>query len=76
MKSYTGNQLHEVQDLAGDQSASDVMEFKDGIQNHGEEYIYNSNGGLTSDYNKKICMIKYNYLTLPKSVQFRNGNRV
>jgi RHS repeat-associated protein len=76
MNAYNGNFLREVQDLAGDQSASDVMEFKDGITNPGEEYVYGFNGVLTSDYNKKICMIKYNYLTLPKSVQFRSGNRV
>ena len=31
---------------------------------------------MVADYHKQICMIKYNYLTLPKSVQFRRGDRI
>ena len=31
---------------------------------------------LMADYHKCICMMKYNFLTLPKSVQFRRGDRI
>jgi RHS repeat-associated protein len=76
MPPYTGNYLLEVADAAGDLSHSDLMEFKDGINNPGEEYIHNCFGGLTSDYNRKICYMRYNYLALPQSVQFRYGHRI
>jgi RHS repeat-associated protein len=33
-------------------------------------------GALMPDYNKQICMMRYNYITLPKSVQFRYGHRI
>ena len=39
-------------------------------------YIYGLTGALTNDYHRRICMIKYNYLTLPQSVQFRRGDRI
>jgi RHS repeat-associated protein len=76
MTVYDGNRLRKVTDSAGDQSGSDVMEFKDGYTQPDEEYIYYSNGSLMADYNRNICMIKYNYLTLPQSVQFRYGHRI
>jgi RHS repeat-associated protein len=39
-------------------------------------YFYCGTGALATDYHKRICMMKYNYLTLPKSVQFRKGDRI
>jgi RHS repeat-associated protein len=77
MPIYNGNLLRKVVDAAGNQSSSDVMEFKDNYHgsNTAEEYIYNA-GRLVADYNKGICQIRYNQLTLPTSVQFRNGNRI
>jgi len=53
------------------------MEFKYNSEplNDGH-YFYNGTGALMNDYHKRICMIKYNYLTLPKSVQFRKGDRI
>jgi RHS repeat-associated protein len=76
MTQYLGNAVRKVVDSAVDQLGSDVMEFKDGYTQPNEEYIYYSSGALMSDYNRNICMIKYNYLTLPKSVQFRYGHRI
>ncbi|GHT60559.1 hypothetical protein AGMMS50239_09740 [Bacteroidia bacterium] len=73
--SYIGNSLRQVDDAAGDLNYADLMEFKDGINNPGE-YINNSSGELMADYNRKICMFKYNYLLLPQSVQFRYGHRI
>jgi RHS repeat-associated protein len=76
MTQYIGNMLRKVEDNAGNQSSSDVMEFKDGYTGAGEEYSYGVTGSLVADYNKGICMVKYNYLVLPKSVQFRYGHRI
>jgi|WetSurMetagenome_2_1015567.scaffolds.fasta_scaffold81458_4 hypothetical protein len=36
----------------------------------------NTNGNMTSDYNKGITEIKYNYLNLPQAIQFQNGNAI
>jgi hypothetical protein len=33
-------------------------------------------GALMADYHRRICMMKYNYLTLPQAVQFRRGDRI
>jgi RHS repeat-associated protein len=53
------------------------MEFKFNSEpmNDGH-YFHYSCGALMADYHKRICMMKYNYLTLPKSVQFRKGDRI
>ena len=40
----------------------------------GTEYVYDSNGSLVQDYNKKIAKIQYNLLNLPSMLQFQNGN--
>ena len=74
---YIGNQVRKVSDAAGNQSSSDVMEFKYNSDplNDGH-YVYYATGALMNDYHKRICMIKYNYLTLPKSVQYRRGDRI
>jgi hypothetical protein len=37
---------------------------------------YDANGNITSDYNKGITKIKYNYLNLPQVIQFKNGNAI
>jgi hypothetical protein len=41
----------------------------------GTEYVYDSNGSLVLDYNKKIAKIQYNLLNLPSMLQFQNGNK-
>ena len=75
--SYVGNWLREVIDAAGDQSSSDLMEFKDGMMTTTkEEYVYWSSGALMADYNRQICQFAYNYLLLPQSVQWRYGHRI
>ena len=74
----TGNFIRKISDaITTNQSASDVMEFKfNSAALNDNHYFYSSCGALTVDYHKRICMIKYNYLTLPKSVQFRRGDRI
>jgi len=73
----SGNFIRKITDYAGNQSSSDIMEFKYNSEplndNH---YFYNGTGALMVDYHKRICMMKYNYLTMPQSVQFRNGDRI
>jgi len=74
---FQGNQIRRIADAAGNQTASDVMEFKYNSEplNDGH-YFYNGAGALMVDYHKRICMMKYNYLTMPQSVQFRRGDRI
>jgi len=76
MTEYAGNMVRKITDAAGMQNGSDVMEFKKNYSGTAQDYYYGSNGALSADYNKNICMIKYNYLNLPKSVQFRKGDRI
>ena len=45
-----------------------------GASGTGTEYVYDSNGSLVQDYNKKIAKIQYNLLNLPSMLQFQNGN--
>ena len=40
------------------------------------EYVYDANGNLIKDLNKKIIDIQYNYLNLPSRVLFRNGGNI
>lgn len=46
--------------------------FKDGA-GQATEYIHDANGNLTKDLNKKIANIDYNYLDLPRRIQFEDG---
>ena len=73
---FLGNKVRKVLDAAGNQASADVMEFKKTYTSSGEEYIYGGIGALIADYNRNICMFKYNYLSLPQSVQFRRGDRI
>ncbi|WP_027585749.1 HNH/endonuclease VII fold putative polymorphic toxin, partial [Prolixibacter bellariivorans] len=58
---YDGNQLRAVND-AGDRHIG----YIEGATPHTVEYTYDENGNLTSDSNKGISGIKYNYLNLPR----------
>ena len=51
------------------------FDFKDGTW-LSMEYVYDVNGNLTKDLNKKIIGIQYNYLNLPCRVEFENGNSI
>ena len=39
-----------------------------------KEYVYDANGNLTQDFNKKISKIEYNSLNLPSKLQFSYGH--
>ena len=72
--SYNGCMPIVVDEAAGSQRAGDLMEFKDGYKGSGE-YVHH-NGKVYSDFNRKICSTRYNYLALPSRVQFRYGHRI
>lgn len=72
---YTGNQLKYANDAATDPLYNGAFNFVDGSNSTGNEYIFDRNGNLQQDYNKKISKIQYNQLNLPSTQQFTNGNR-
>ncbi len=85
--SYTytsGNQLSSVADdspATGQidlRSGSSSLRIKDlGFEDGSsitQEYGYDSNGNMTSDTNKGITEISYNYLNLPELVEMPGGN--
>lgn len=72
---YDGNQLKNATDAATDPLYNGVFNFVDENKGSGTEYLYDSNGNMQQDYNKKISKIQYNLLNLPTTLQFTNGNR-
>lgn len=70
-----GDQLTKVTDAVTSATASGSMDFRDGA-NVATEYTYDANGNMTSDLNKGITNIQYNFLNLPSKVTFSNGGTV
>lgn len=71
--SYHGNQLIKVEDTAPDPTLSMSMDFKDGTDQE-IEYFYDGNGNQTKDLNKGITGIEYNFLNLPRRINFSGTN--
>lgn len=71
--SYQGNQLVKVEDTAPDPTLSMSMDFRNGTDLE-SEYSYDANGNQTKDLNKGITGIEYNFLNLPKQVNFSGAN--
>jgi RHS repeat-associated protein len=63
------NQLNYVTDRANDTSAH-LGDFTEINNNSSQDYTYDGNGNLTTDNNKAIGNIHYNYLNLPDSITF------
>ena len=71
---YNGNQLSKVTDAATAATTHyGAFQFVDGA-NVETEYVYDANGNLTQDYNRKISKIEYNSLNLPSKLQFSEGH--
>ena len=67
---YNGNQLLSVTDN-GDAAKG----FIDGNVGS-DDYSYDVQGNLSSDKNKGISSISYNYLNLPESIIFDSGDKI
>ncbi|PWU02602.1 MAG: hypothetical protein C5B52_05120 [Bacteroidetes bacterium] len=63
------NKLAKVADASG--ITAPLGDFKDGL-NSGDDYVYDGNGNLVLDNNKKISNISYNFLNLPQQISI-NG---
>jgi RHS repeat-associated protein len=60
------NRLNYVTDKFND-SSSVLGDFKEFSNNTSQDYAYDGNGNITTDNNKRIGSIQYNYLNLPTS---------
>lgn len=72
---YNGNQLKKVTDQCADLTYAGAMDFKDGA-NKTVEYMWDANGNMTRDRNKKIESIEYNMLNLPEKIEYYDGHIV
>ena len=72
---YNNNQLMKVTDTA-DSSVTyyGAFHFVDGADAE-TEYVYDANGNITQDFNKKISKIEYNSLNLPSMIQYSHGDQ-
>lgn len=67
---YTGNLLGKVTD-----GENNVEGFDNGSTDTNQDYAYDNNGNLTMDLNKKISVINYNVLNLPREVTLTDPGR-
>lgn len=72
---YDGNHLQSVYDNATNTAFGHATDFTDGAQQR-IEYIYDRNGNLTQDLNKKLSNVQYNCLNLPSRIQFEDGSSI
>ena len=61
--SYEGNQLIKVEDGAYDGISYSAKHYQD-YENAQKEMFYDKNGALVADFDRKICTIRNNLLTL------------
>jgi RHS repeat-associated protein len=68
------NKLARVTDGASDTTIR-LGDFTDGT-NTGDDYVYDVNGNLKTDNNKKIDSIRYNYLNLPAYIHVKGKGTI
>ncbi|EAY24076.1 RHS repeat-associated core domain-containing protein [Microscilla marina] len=75
---YAGNQLLGVADAEDSQNTGVAGDFRDGHTATAQDpdYIYDANGNLVEDKNKKIASIVYNYLNLPTIINFEKNQQI
>ncbi len=78
---YKGNKLIGVNDKVtssnfGDFSDNGFVSIPNPENQHTWEYNYDDNGNLTSDKNKGIVSITYNYLNQPINIDMGGGKRI
>ena len=62
--SYDGNQLTGVTDYGYNPVSYSAKHYQD-LENAQKEMFYDQNGALIADFDRKICTIRNNLLTLP-----------
>lgn len=68
--SYDGNKLLKVVDGG---NATEGFRYNSAAS---VDYTFDANGNMISDANKGIALIEYNYLDLPETVTFANGDEI
>ena len=73
---YTGNQIKKVS------SGSPVSGYDFGSMSYPDlsdasiEYYYDNNGNLIKNLDKGVVATRHNFLNLPDTIQFQNGNQI
>ena len=70
--SYSGNRLQVADDEADALVYDGAMDFTDGA-NEEEEYAYDANGNMTTDLNRGIESITYDWNNMPREITFTSG---
>jgi len=68
-----GNQISYITDAMGD--VSGVVDYS-GNTSTSQSYFYDLNGNMTSDVDKNITAIGYNYLNKPEQIDFGSNNKI
>ncbi len=71
---YTYNDKNQVTKIIDDAIATKGFRYANSGQT--ADYTYDANGNMTSDKNKGITAIKYNFLNLPETIEFGKDNRI
>lgn len=72
---YNGNQVVSIADIFTPSGQTGVLEYAN-LSNGQNEMVYDKNGGLIADFDRNICTIRKNVLSLPDTIQFVNGNQI
>ena len=75
---YTGNQIKNVSlrnPISGYSYDFGSMSYPD-LSDAAIEYYYDTNGNLIKNLDKGVVSTRYNFLNLPDTVQFQNGNQI
>jgi RHS repeat-associated protein len=72
---YTYNTKNQVIEISEATTASATKGFRKSNAT-GTAYTYDANGNMTSDANKGITLITYNYLNLPSVITFTNNRQI
>ena len=74
---YDGNQVTRIDDndFSLTYPYNGGYYFIDYVQQN-NEYVYDQNGNLTQDLNKRISSIQYNLLNLPQNITYSTGSTI
>jgi RHS repeat-associated protein len=72
---YNGNQVNSIFDYYGSQNLYSTKEYNN-LNTTSNEFLFDANGNMTTDLDRKIATIRYNILNLPDTIQFNAGNQI